>query len=326
MKLLLVTLCALVALNQCVADLNSEWEEFKEQYEKSYSAEEDAFRKGIFAETMKKIADHQKKFEEGVETFEMGINEFADMTDAEYALKMERGVLKGEFGRAAFAQNFTSRALPDTVNWVEYGFRNPVLNQGGCGSCYTFAAVAALEGQYYIKYRQLIQLSHQELLDCGKEYGNYGCGGGFQRNVYRYMLDHGLGYAASNPYTGREGTCVRGTPRISISTYYEIPSGNEEALKQAVATVGPIPIDMDASLDTFRYYSGGLFYDQRCRTDYLSHAITVVGYGTMSNGQDYWLVRNSWGANWGDNGYIYMARNQNNHCGVATRAVYPIVN
>jgi len=313
-------------LEQCTAGLNSDWREFKEQFEKSYSSEEDAFRKTIFAENMKKIQEHNEKFQAGIVSFDMGMNEFADLTEAEYALKMARGALHDQVGRVAFAQNFTSRALPTSVNWVEFGFRNPIINQGTCGSCYTFAAVAALEGQYYIKHKQLIQLSQQELLDCTKPYGNYGCGGGFQRSIYNYILANGIGYAASNPYRGVETQCVKNQPRITISTFYEIPSGNEEALKQAVATVGPIPIDMDASLDTFRFYNGGLYYDQRCTTNKLTHAITVVGYGTMQDGQDYWLVRNSWGAQWGVNGYIYMARNRNNACGVATRSVYPIVN
>ncbi|XP_055383350.1 procathepsin L-like [Condylostylus longicornis] len=328
MKLFLVALFALIACQQSYADLDSEWENFKIQYGKVYNSyEEEATRKETFANTLKKIEEHNKNYAKGLSTFEMGVNEFADFTVDEYKAKLERSAYMptSGFGSSEFAQNFTARDLPEYVNWLEYGYRNPVLNQGGCGSCYTFAAIAALEGQYYIKHGQLIQLAHQELLDCGKEYGNYGCGGGFQRNVYNYMLAHGLGHAASNPYLGREDVCRRGEPRISISTFYEIPSGDEQALKQAVATVGPIPIDMDASLDTFMHYKSGVFYDSRCRTNWLSHAITIVGYGT-ENGQDYWLVRNSWGDWWGDNGYIKMARNRNNHCGVATRAVYPIVN
>jgi len=107
----------------------------------------------------------------------------------------------------------------------------------------------------------------------------------------------------------------------TVTGYVSLPSGDEAALKVASAQVGPISIAIDANHASFQQYSSGVYYEPYCSSTRLDHAVLLVGYGT-ENGEDYWLVKNSWGTTWGDNGYIKMIRNYNNNCGVATEAVY----
>lgn len=107
-------------------------------------------------------------------------------------------------------------------------------------------------------------------------------------------------------------------------TYMEIMPGSEVALKQAVATVGPVAAGIDGSQRSFQFYKSGLFYDPNCSQD-VNHAVLIVGYGKTDAGEDYWIAKNSWDSDWGENGYIRVARNRNNHCGIASLASYPLV-
>lgn len=104
-----------------------------------------------------------------------------------------------------------------------------------------------------------------------------------------------------------------------------IPEGDENALMKAVGTVGPVSVAIDASSTKFQFYHDGIYENSECNSTALDHGVLVVGYDTDSNKRDYWIVKNSWGTQWGKQGYIYMARNKNNHCGIASSASYPVV-
>lgn len=148
-------------------------------------------------------------------------------------------------------------------------------------------------------------------------------------NAFRYVKSNGgIDTEAAYPYMGDDEKCHY-NPKNRGATdkgFVDIPSGDEEKLKAAVATVGPVSIAIDASHETFQLYSEGVYTDPACSSEELDHGVLVVGYGNdEETGLDYWLVKNSWGPGWGLGGYIKMARNQKNHCGVATQASYPLV-
>lgn len=219
--------------------------------------------------------------------------------------------------------------IPVSIDWRELGAVTNVKNQKHCGSCWSFASTGGLEGQMFRKTGVLESLSEQNLIDCSKSYNNEGCNGGLMGQTYQYIIDNGgIDSEESYPYESINSTC-RYDPKNSVATvsgFVNIERGNEDKLTSAIATVGPIPIAIDASHSSFQLYKSGVYYNSpHCSSTFLDHAVLAVGYGTDDSGQDYYIVKNSWGTGWGENGYIKMARNRHNHCGVATSAVYPLV-
>ena len=171
-----------------------------------------------------------------------------------------------------------------------------------------------------MKTKALVSLSEQNLMDCaGGRGNNVGCTSKY--TAFNYIRDNGgIDTEDSYPYEAASGTCQFSMKSVgaNVTGYVKIPQ-NESSLLEAVTTVGPISVSIDASNITFHHYSDGVYYNPVCSTK-LDHAVLVVGYDTL-NGEDYWLVKNSWGMD----GYIMMARNKNNHCGIVTQAVYPTV-
>ena len=220
--------------------------------------------------------------------------------------------------------------LPATVNWTAQGFVNPVEDQGECGDCWAFSAAGALEGQYYNATRTPGFLSEQNLLDCSSAppYNNSGCNGGAMVSAFQYVIDNkGIDMLVSYPYTGQQGPCRYSSSQSAgyVIGFKIVQEYNEAALQQAVALVGPISVGINAHLSSFQFYSGGVYKPSTCNPNQLDHAVLAVGYGTTSDGQDYWLLKNSWGTDWGIQGYMMLARNDNNLCGIATDASFPTV-
>ena len=219
-----------------------------------------------------------------------------------------------------------SSSLPDSVDWRQQGFVTPVKNQGQCGSCWAFSAVAALEGQHAKAAGQLVSLSEQNLVDCSQNEGNDGCNGGEPSQAFQYVLDNsGIDTESSYPYEARDDSCRFDSSQVGATDtgFVSVAQDDEQSLQDAVANVGPISVAIDASHPSFQQYSGGVYSEPDCSQTQLDHAVTVVGYGNDA-GQDYWLIKNSWDVSWGEQGYMRMARGDN-MCGIASDASYPTV-
>jgi len=310
------------------------WELFKAVHQKTYETEaEDLLRKEIFLNNVQKIEEHNQKFEAGEVSFKLGVNQFADLIESEYRAS-QLGFKKPEELKSGASGMFVADAgveLPETVDWRTKGAVTAVKNQGQCGSCWSFSTTGSVEGAHALKTGNLVSLSEQQLVECSKSYGNHGCGGGLMDYAFKYIKAvGGLESESEYPYTSGEGDDThkckfsKSKVKATISSYVDVKSEDEDALKQAVATVGPISVAIDASHWSFQMYESGVYYESRCSETHLDHGVLAVGYGT-ENGKDYWLVKNSWKASWGEKGYIKMSRNRNNNCGIATDASYPVV-
>jgi cathepsin L len=145
--------------------------------------------------------------------------------------------------------------------------------------------------------------------------------------AFQYVQQNrGIDSFASYPYTGTNGTCKYSSSNsVGYNTAYQtVESKNETALQQAVALIGPISVGIDAGQPSFQLYRGGVYSSPKCSQVNLDHAVLAVGYGNTSDGKAYWLLKNSWGTSWGIQGYMMMARNDNNMCGIATDASFPL--
>nr|BAN20095.1 cathepsin L [Riptortus pedestris] len=331
LKPVLILCC--IAFVVCSAT-EHEWHKFKALHSKRYrSPSEELLRMKVFMDNKKLIDEHNERFAQGLESYTMKMNEYGDLTEDEFQ-NMYLGLhpsaaLRDSKKIATFIPPYNAGELPGTVDWRKVGAVTPIKNQGQCGSCWAFSATGALEAQTFRKTNQLISLSEQNLLDCSSfnEFGNSGCKGGLMDNAYRYILENGgVDTDESYPYEEEYNDCRFSNETIgaTMASYVPLTSDDEDELAIAVANVGPISAGIDASHLGFRYYSSGVYYQEDCNKNRLNHAILIVGYGT-EDGLDYWLVKNSWGPNWGDEGYVKMARNRNNNCGIARITSYPLV-
>lgn len=218
--------------------------------------------------------------------------------------------------------------LPESINWKDMGAVTEIKDQGQCGSCWSFSATGALEGQHFRKTGVLVSISEQNLVDCSASYGNKGCHGGWMNQAFQYIKDNdGIDTEKSYPYHARVDNCKYNAQNsgATVVGFSNIARGNEVALQQAISNIGPISVAIDASNPSFMFYRSGIYYDKHCSPQNLNHAVLVVGYGNNANNIPYYIVKNSWGTTWGDRGFFKIARNRKNHCGIASAASYPLV-
>lgn len=334
-RLLILSVCVLacgsVALSASVdsAEIAQDaWQSFLYMYKKDYSNsyEEYSRRQEIFYSNLKVIERHNFLHSLGLKSYKLGVNQYADMELKEFISQMTgfRRGNKTSTGSTHLPPNvpFT---LPSTVDWRDKGYVTPVKDQKQCGSCWAFSATGAVEGQHFRKLGKLVSLSEQNLVDCSTSYGNHGCNGGLMDNAFKYIKENGgIDTEESYPYEAKDGKCRYSSSKIgaTVSGHMDVKPG-EDNLQEAVASVGPISVAIDANHQSFQLYHSGVYDEPDC-TENLDHGVLAVGYGS-EDGKDYWLVKNSWGLGWGDKGYIKMARNKENQCGIALMASYPLV-
>ncbi|XP_016437926.2 senescence-specific cysteine protease SAG39 [Nicotiana tabacum] len=277
----------------------------------------------IFKENMQFIESVNRA---GNLSYKLGINEFADITSEEFfarytGLNMPSHLPSSPISSTEFKINDLTDDMPSNLDWREKGAVTEVKQQGHCGCCWAFSAVGALEGAYQIATGQKVELSEQELLDCTTN--NNGCNGGFMTNAFEFIIQNGgISTESDYPYETQQDTCRSQelTPAVKISSYQVVPE-SETALLQAV-TQQPVSIGISASQE-FQFYQGGT-YQGSC-ADRINHAVTAIGYGTDEQGQNYWLLKNSWGTSWGENGFMRIIRGTGGHCDITKLSSYPVI-
>lgn len=335
MKFLLVV-AACLAVGSCVSvsleDL--EFHAWKLKFAKSYSSpSEEAHRRDVWLQNRKHVLVHNMLADQGIKTYRLGMTFFADLENSEYRSLISRGCLRSFNSSARLHHGSTFLHptglgnLPTTVDWRDKGYVTPVKDQKQCGSCWAFSATGSLEGQHFRKTGKLVSLSEQQLVDCSGDYGNMGCNGGLMDQAFDYIKDNkGIDTEEAYPYEARDGKCRFDASKVGATCtgYVDIKSGDEDALQEAVATIGPVSVGIDAGHMSFQMYESGVYNEPACSSEDLDHGVLAIGYGS-DGGNDYWLVKNSWGESWGSKGFIMMSRNKHNQCGIATAASYPLV-
>uniref|UniRef100_A0A8C9X0N4 Cathepsin S-like n=1 Tax=Sander lucioperca TaxID=283035 RepID=A0A8C9X0N4_SANLU len=322
-SLLLTIMCGFAAavIN---SELDRHWELWKKMHDKVYSHQvEESGRRQIWEENLAMINVHNLETSLGLHTYELAMNHLGDL---EITGTLTGTIIPSDLERGPSNFVRVNTSLPPSLDWRDEGLVTEVKMQGSCESCWAFSAVGALEGQLKKTSGILMSLSTQNLLDCSIKFGNCGCYGGFMTNAFRYVIkNQGIDSDAAYPYVGKRGPC-KYNPQYraaNCSGYTFLPKGDEYALKEALASIGPISVAIDATRPKFVFYRHGVYRDHTC-THNVNHGVLAVGYGTES-GQDYWLVKNSWGAHYGEGGYVKMARNRHNQCGIALYACFPFM-
>ncbi|KAH7549788.1 hypothetical protein JRO89_XS13G0082700 [Xanthoceras sorbifolium] len=267
--------------------------------------------------------------------YKLKLNKFADMTNHEFRSTYagskinHHRMFQGNSRGAGTFMYENVETVPPSVDWRKNGAVTAVKDQGQCGSCWAFSTIAAVEGINQIKTNKLVSLSEQELVDCDTS-ENQGCNGGLMDLAFDFInKKRGITTEANYPYQANNGTCDASklnSPAVSIDGHEDVPANDEDALLKAVANQ-PVSVAIDAGSSDFQFYSEGVFTG-KCGTE-LNHGVAAVGYGTTLDGTKYWIVRNSWGPEWGEKGYIRMQRgisDKEGLCGIAMEASYPIKN
>jgi C1A family cysteine protease len=328
----------------------AEFDSWALQHGKEYGDPREAVdRYRIWKENDERIQAHNNQVPPP--KFTLGHNEYSDMTLDEFHQQFSLGkysngvppnkkntvpsleedsMVAAEMSRRLLEQD--SLQLPDFVNWIAVGGVTPVKNQGACGSCWAFSTTGALEGAKFVKTGELVALSEQNLLDC--DHKDLGCNGGLMDNAFKFdEKEGGLCSEADYPYTAKQGpkclTNCTDVPGSIVKTFVDVPPGNVKALLSAIA-LQPVSIAVQANQFAFQFYKNGVIDDDTCgQHGDIDHGVLAVGYATdLETQTPYWLVKNSWGPTWGDNGYLKMSRNSTNEfgmCAILKMASFPIV-
>jgi cathepsin L len=309
----IITLLSVFNPIMCDNIIDVKFANFVSEHNKQYqSSDEYHYRMRVFSENIKYIDEINSQNR----SYTLSINQFADLTNSEFKSRFTpmKKINKSQVNNTNYVNYVT---LPTALDW-RIASQNPknlvavtaVKNQQQCGSCWSFSASGATEGAWAISGKNLVSLSEQQLVDCSSSYGNNGCNGGDMDAAFQYIHDNGLCTEASYPYKASQGTCQKCTAVAHLNGYTDI--SNEAGILPELQK-GPVSIGLEADQSVFQFYNGGVLDDVSCGTQ-LDHGVLIVGYGTDAS-KDYWIVKNSWGAQWGESGYIRIVRNKG-MCGI----------
>ncbi|CAM9288002.1 unnamed protein product [Choristocarpus tenellus] len=307
------------------------FQSWKVDFGVSYSdIHEEESRLAAFMETLKRLQRHSG-------TYSAGLNKFADITWEEFQSSRLgfNGLTESQNCSATHRHPGQFRSAvgpfsspPPSMDWRDAGAVSQVKDQSHCGSCWTFSTTGCLESHHFLRTGEMVLLSEQQLVDCAQAFDNHGCNGGLPSHAFQYAASvGGLDTEEAYPYLGEDSTChfVPADVGAQVVRSVNITFQDEGELLEAVGNIGPVSIAFQVA-DNFRDYDGGVYDNPDCGTapDEVNHAVLAVGYDTTEDGVDYWIVKNSWGEDWGLNGYFHIARGKN-MCGLADCASFPQV-
>ena len=307
---------------QAITQSHFEYINYLAQFNKEVSNADDFnFRHAIFQAVNAYIISHNNT----ESSYKLGHNQFSDWTHEEYRTLL--GLREGLQQENVVV--FNAENTPESVNWVTAGAVTGVKNQGSCGSCWSFSTTGAMEGAHYVATGELLSFSEQQLVDCATgRYLNMGCNGGNPLWAYRYLKSHFAELESEYPYTSGNGDdstdCLyddHSKTAVEVQASASVTSEDRDQMKAALAQQ-PLAVLVEADKMAFQTYRSGVLTSDACGTQ-LDHAVLAVGYGT-EDGQDYWLVKNSWDTTWGDNGYIKLGMDDTTGtCGVQMGPSFP---
>lgn len=341
----LLVFCLLATLSTASPLSEKEYEtlftSYLKEHGKAYDVKEFFSRFNTFKDNLNFVIEHNLKAEKGEYSFTLAMNQFGDWTNEEYKQRVlglnRKNGKEGKAKKAGFVASGTitserAASLPASFDWRTKGAVNAVKDQGQCGSCWSFSATTALETAFWNKTGTLLSLSEQLCVDCVDNGADTCDVGGEMHDCYLEVLNlGGEETEGSYPYTASSGAGCQYNKTLSVPVkvtgYVNSTQGDENALL-VTASESVVSIGIDASSIWFQLYFGGVYDDPSCKNTWadLDHGVAIVGWGhDTPSGKDYWIVRNSWGAFWGQAGYIWMLRGNTNACGVATDATLPIL-
>jgi len=326
--LVVICLCAVVV---SALSVEEQFAQFARKFNKVYATDaEYNLRLNVFKNNLDLIAQKNRDAVAAKSDTTFGITQFADYTPAEFKAKYLSKVPAVPDRSLPVAPLYTDAelaALPSTYDWRQHGAVTAVKNQGDCGSCWSFSTTGNVEGQWFLAGNTLTALSEQNLVDCDHQCMDYdnetscdqGCDGGLQPNAYSYIIKNGgIDTEQSYPYLGADGTCQFKESNVGAKiSNWTMVSSNETQMAMYLVQHGPLAIAADAV--EWQFYIGGVF-DLPCGKS-LDHGILIVGYGNQTTifgkGTDFWIVKNSWGGSWGEEGYLKIRRGTG-ECGLNT--------
>ncbi|CAH8486053.1 unnamed protein product [Schistosoma intercalatum] len=309
---------------------NELWKKWKSLYAKQYNdPNEELIRQRIWNKNLIKIQLHNLRYDLGFETYSIGLSRFTDIEWNEFCsmYKFDKRLIIPE--SSFIEEDYDVNNIgwtPDSYDWRHLNVVNEPRDEGSCIGSYAFAVTAVTESQYALRTSNRKNFSVQQFIDCTRIYGNMGCHGGYTFTLFIYLQNFGLETEENYPFTGEDQDCLANSSDVIVQSigYKFHRHGYETILKWAVYNEGPYVISMNID-EKFLHYKSGIYQSDTCTHYNLNQSMLLVGYGYDNDGNDYWILQNNWGTNWGEQGYVKVLRNNWNMCGIASMAFRPIL-